>query len=208
MSAGVSAIVAARFGRDVAARAAEPYGDQVVFPDQTRIDEVGDPGRLFPGWPGPVLVLSVENQGVCAWGVLVGGELVGSGEATVRYARSIEEYVAVRAWDSVCLAPVPLVQAQAAPVEAATIERLNRSFSPAIATSGWPGAEQLRFQRRGVRIMLWSAQDQCDWWISGPLEEVRSALEEVATLSDLLEALWSNDEQGVMLLSSLGIGHP
>lgn len=214
MNASVPAIVAAKFSAEVAARAAEPYDDQVVFPAQVHIDAVGDPGRLFPGWQGPVLVLSVENQGVCAWGVplgpedppvLVGGELLGSGRRTVQYARSIDEYVSVRAWDSACLASVPLVQAQAAPVEDLTIKRLHELFHRGIATLGWPGAEQLRFQRDGVQIMLWSARDQCDWWISGPAEQVRSAVAEIAALSDLQETLWSNDTQGMALLSSLSI---
>jgi hypothetical protein len=46
-----------------------PYGDQVVFPDRILIEDPDQPEGWFPGASWPVLVLLIENQGVCAWGV-------------------------------------------------------------------------------------------------------------------------------------------
>jgi len=54
------------------------YGDQVVFPTTVQIDEVASPRRLFPGWREDVLVISIENQDVCAWGISLGGQRVGA----------------------------------------------------------------------------------------------------------------------------------
>jgi hypothetical protein len=59
---------------DVAREIAMAYTDQVIFPDMVVIDLPEASNRRFPGWVGPVLVISVENQGVCAWGVPPGFE--------------------------------------------------------------------------------------------------------------------------------------
>ena len=78
----------------VAVEIAEVFTDGLVYPERIVVDSPASrrpgQGRRFPGWPGPVLVLSDENQGVCSWGVplddgsspvLVGGELLDVGEA-------------------------------------------------------------------------------------------------------------------------------
>jgi len=110
---------------DVAAEIATAFSDQPVYPERIMMDGPASTrpglGRWFPGWPGPVLVLSVENQGMCAWGVplggddhcpvLVGGELLGPGEATVEYAASVEDFIAARRWDRRCLETGPALQA-------------------------------------------------------------------------------------------------
>jgi hypothetical protein len=55
-----------------------------------------------------------------------------------------------------------------------------------------------------VKIMLWSGSHQCDWWLS---DTDTGALAEVVTdlmdLSDLREALWSNDIAGHALLREI-----
>lgn len=65
---------------DVAQEIARTFEDQPVYPERIIVDRPGDIWRRFPGWPEPVLVLSVENQGVCSWGVQLGGS---SGEVLV-----------------------------------------------------------------------------------------------------------------------------
>ncbi|MGH3125284.1 MAG: hypothetical protein ACRDOI_46865 [Trebonia sp.] len=112
---------------DAAAEIAAAFSDQAVYPERIVVDGPASArpglGRRFPGWPGPVLVLSVENRGVCSWGVpldgdddcpvLVGGELLDAGEATVEYAASVEDFIAARRWDRRCLDSGPVLQAQA-----------------------------------------------------------------------------------------------
>jgi len=158
---------------DVAREIATAFGDSPVYPELVVVDSPVDHSRRFPGWPGPVLVLSDENQGACSWGVpldgssqvLVGGDLVDTGHATVAYAASVEDFIAARRWDHRCLRP-PLLMAQTAGLDQAVLEYLRVRLAPAVATAGWPGARQYRFGQWDVRVMLWSGSGQCDWWIS------------------------------------------
>jgi len=135
------------------------------------------PGRArrFPGWPGPVLVLSDENQGVCSWGVplggsshpvLVGGDLLDAGRTTVQYAASVGDLIAARRWDHQCLNSGPLLQAQAPGLDQASLGYLQVRLNLAVETAGWPGLRQYCFEDQAVRVLLWSAAGQCDWWIS------------------------------------------
>jgi hypothetical protein len=63
---------------DVAVEIAEVFTDTPVYPQRIVVDrpqtERPGPARRFPGWPGPVLVMSDENQGVCSWGVPLDGD--------------------------------------------------------------------------------------------------------------------------------------
>jgi hypothetical protein len=199
----------------VAHELAEVYTDQVVFPDEVVIDRPEDPDRQFPGWPDPVLVIAYENQAVCAWGVplgqpdppvLVGGELsdgVNYSDTTVRYTPSVAAYVAARRWDRACLS-APLLQAQAAEVDPASLAFLTTNFSQVHPTRGWPAAEQYRFEGHGVRIMLWSGKGQCDWWLSADrAAELESLARQVLELSNLRESLWSSDAVGEALLRAV-----
>ncbi|MBG0568707.1 hypothetical protein [Actinoplanes aureus] len=202
---------------DVAREIAKPYTDQVIFPERVLIDRPESADRRFPGWPGAVLVIAVENQGVCAWGVpldgadspvvLVGGEIwqrTGWVRGTTEYSPNVAGFVAARRWDASCLSQQPLVQAQAIELEAATLDALRQRFTPIPTTRGWPGHTVHRFEHRDAKIMLWDAPGQCDWWISardlGSLREVVAAL---WNQSDLPTSLWSTDREGGVLLAQL-----
>ena len=199
---------------EVARELASTFDDQVVFPDRIVVDRPGDPNRRFPDWPTPVLLISIENQGVCAWGVplsdpdppvLVGGDLAaGVDDTTVAYARSVEDYVAARRWDHACLNRMPLIQAQAAELDARSLAMLRERYDEQPSTKGWPGAVQYRFERGGVRILLWSSRDQCDWWISSARpDQLPEAVEQLMSLSDLRTSLWSSDGSGEALLDQI-----
>lgn len=208
----VPAAVTRLLTADVAREIAATFGDQPLYPERIFVDSPASPGRRFPGWPGPVLVLSDENQGVCSWGVplggsgtqvLVGGDLLDAGRATVRYAASIRDFIEARRWDHACLSP-PVLQAQAAELDQASLGYLRERLTPAVATAGWPGPAQYRFDGQDVRVMLWSTSGQCDWWISGSNESALKVFTEgLLSLSDLRSALWSNDDAGAELLGDL-----
>ena len=72
MNLGVPAVFERLLTADVAAEIATAFRDQPVYPERIVVDGPASTrpglGRRFPGWPGPVLVLSVEIHGVCAWG--------------------------------------------------------------------------------------------------------------------------------------------
>jgi hypothetical protein len=200
----------------VARELAEAYDDQVVYPDRVVIDRPEDPDRHFPGWPGPVLVIAFENQGVCAWGVplgrsdrpvLVGGELSDGedyAETTVMYTPGVDEYISVRRWDRACLDGQPLLQAQAAELDPAAIGFLRTNFREVHPTRGWPAAEQYRFEGSGVKIMLWSGEGQCDWWLSAAdAADLEPIARQLLDLSDLRTSLWSNDAEGDALIRAI-----
>lgn len=88
--------------------------------------------------------------------MLVGGKLAGVGRATVVYAASVAGFIAARRWDHRCLNAGPVLQAQAAEVDPASLGYLQARLAPAVATAGWPGSWQYRFEGHGVRVMLWS----------------------------------------------------
>jgi hypothetical protein len=216
----VPAAVGRLLTADVAAEIARTFGDQLVFPQRIVTDSPAGsspapPGfsRRFPGWPGPVLVLSDENQGVCSWGVpsggggevvVVGGDLLDAGCATVVYAASVADFIAARRWDHRCLSSGPVLQAQAAELDLASLGHLQARLAPAVATAGWPGSRQYRFEGRGVQVMLWSQAGQCDWWVSAVSEaSLRQFTAGLLDLPGLGQALWSNDEDGERLLSEV-----
>ena len=199
---------------EVARELASTFGDQMMFPDRIVVDRPGDLDRMFPDWPTPVLLISVENQGVCAWGVplsspdppvLVGGDLaVGVEDTTVLYANSVGAFVAARRWDRGCLGQEPLIQAQAAELDAPSLGILQEWYHQLPSTKGWPGAVQYRFERDGFRILLWSGPGQCDWWISSARpHRLPGAVEQLMSLSDLRTSLWSNEASGEALLDQI-----
>jgi hypothetical protein len=197
----------------VADELAETYDDVPVFPRRVVIDRPAEEDRRFPGWPTPVLVVSDENQGVCAWGVpvgvvdppvVVGGEVaVGedwADETTIVYAPSVDHFVAARRWDRACLRE-PLIQAQAAELDRPTLDFLRGNFIEVFPTHGHPAAAQHRFEDDTARVLLWSGADQCDWWISATdTAALRALVERLLPLSDLRSSLWSNDSGGEELL--------
>ena len=220
MSAGVPATAERLLTASVAEEIAVTFGDLVVYPRRILVDSSEEPSltwppsaRRFPGWPGPVLVLSDENQGVWSWGVplgessdqvLVGGDLLDAGNATVPYAASVADFIAARRWDHACLSSAALLQAQANELDQASLGYLQARLAPSVSTAGWPGAKQYRFEGQDVRVMLWSCAGQCDWWVSAASEPSPMAFAAgLLDLSNLRSTLWSNDGSSARLLHEL-----
>lgn len=165
--------------------------DQVVFPRHVVVDRPEDPERRFPGWPGPVLVISVENQGVCAWGVplgdpdppvLVGGAIEGG---TTVFSPDVASFAEFRRWEA---ARDWEFSAQAGELDAITLSRLRRRYRELPGTRGWPGRATYRFEGEDVRIMLWDGAGQCDWFVAGAGED---ELANLIQFSDLRTSLYA-----------------
>jgi hypothetical protein len=217
----VPAAVGRLLTADVAAEIARTFGDQIIYPQRIVVDcpagsSPAPPGfsRRFPGWPGPVLVLSDENQGVCSWGVpsgggevVVGGDLLDAGCATAAYAASVADFIAARRWDHRCLNTAPVLQAQAGELDQESLGYLRVRLAPAVATAGWPGSRQYRFEGSGVQVMLWSQAGQCDWWVSASTEApLRQFTAGLLDLPGLDQALWSSDEEASDCSAKCAVG--
>ncbi len=159
------------------------------------------------------LWLATENQGVCHWvvpldgsddpPVYVTGDLR-SGRSVVRYVASLTEFFAAVAWDrtGVDADEVPLIQAQADPLDSASVAFLEQRFDQRATTHGWPCEDNHRFQRDDQRIALWSCDTQCDWWlVAQSPASLQQLVQDVLHLSNLSESLWSNDLAGMEILS-------
>jgi hypothetical protein len=211
--AEVERLMTAQVAREIAG----VFADSIVYPEQVVVDTPDSnwfgAERQFPGWPGDVLVLSVENQGVCSWGVplgthscevLVGGSLLDAGDATVRYAASVADFIAARRWDRQCLRRDELLQAQAPELDETSLARLEGLLSPGLSTAGWPGSRQYRFEGDGVRVMLWAQEGQCDWWISAASEvQLTAFTAQLVDLPGLRGYLWANSDAGERALREL-----
>jgi hypothetical protein len=197
VNATIPAAIERLLTADVAREIARAYGDRPIYPEQILIDSPGHGARRFPGYPGPVLVLADENQGGCSWGVpLDGGQvLVGGGtRGTVPYARSVEDFITARRWDSQCVNSAFCVAAQAGALDETSLGYLRAHCTPSVTTDGWPGIRQYRFEYRDVRVLLWADADQCDWLISAATEgSLRGFTESLASLPSLRAARWADE---------------
>jgi len=181
---------------DVAREIARAYGDRPIYPEQIVVDSPVQEARRFPGWPGPVLVLADENQGGCSWGVPLDGSqvLVGGERTTVTYARSVEDFIAARRWDTECVNSAFCVAAQAAALNEESFGYLRACCRPSVTTEGWPGVRQYRFEQLDVRVLLWSDIEQCDWLISATSEvSLKEFTAGLLTLPSLRAARWADE---------------
>lgn len=100
-----------------------------------------------------------------------------------------------------CLSQGPLLQAQAAELDAGVLGALRQRCEPGPVTAGWPGHTVHRWDRAGARITLWDSPGQCDWWVSASnLPALQAAVVALFHLSDLRTSLWSNETEGIALL--------
>jgi hypothetical protein len=192
-------------GLETVARA---YASIEVFP---RSAEMASPQEL-PGATGSVLLLMHENQGVCSWGVsldagddppvLVGGDLEG-GIGTVEFTPSVAAFVEAFVREGSNWAPEPLIQAQAAPLDADAEAFLRGRYRELARTAGWPARRNLRFEGRGVHVELWVGGEQCDWFVwSADPAALTTELAALLPLSDLRESLWAEEPVGRVLLEA------
>ncbi|GLZ01267.1 hypothetical protein Acsp02_85180 [Actinoplanes sp. NBRC 103695] len=93
------------------------------------------------------------------------------------------------------------MQAQAAELDTASLSQLIQWYRQKPSTMGWPGHTVHRFERRDVKIMIWDAPGQCDWWISSPdVAALGDMVQQLLPLSDLRASLWSTDAEGTALI--------
>ena len=208
--------VSGRLTPDLAREVAAVYQDKVVYPDRIVVDTPEDLDRLFPRWPGPVLHIMTENQGVCLWGVPLDGSdpvVVVTADAwvgalwqatTLVHAPDIEHFIASRRWDRVCLRRAPHLWAQADKLDAESLAYLRGRFEEVLPTTGFPAPTTYRFQDGTSTVMLWSSEYGCEWRISSSdLAALEGLTRDLLRLSNLRQELWCGHEAGEALLDRL-----
>lgn len=141
---------------------------------------VGDMGTAHSPWQkwdaraAGILPFMCENQGVCNWAVpLNRGDdppvlvEVDSGDppSWQTAAETFSTWVRCQVEDQLVLGR-SMFAAQAEPLGDGIRAALSLRFTRGLTTSGWPSREILRFHGELGDLLLWSADDQCDWWVA------------------------------------------
>jgi hypothetical protein len=160
--------------------------------DVVAIGELGEP---FDGWGSGrrdfvregLLVIRIENQGVCHWAVpLEDGDdprvLVEVDSPPDRlvwqlHAPSFSGYVFTLAWDRLAFGLPYGLAAQDGPLGQQDLALLEQRFVRRPSTYAWPGRVNFRFERGDQRVVVWNADGfdhddpraefggQADWWL-------------------------------------------
>ncbi len=137
-----------------------------------------------------LLPFMIENQGVCTWAIKFEGAdnprvfvEVDSGcppkwELT---GETFTEWLTCQVEDKLLLESASLA-AQAPGLRGKDLRWLRQNFSEGRKTFSWPGETNYRFSNARSRLLLWSNDEQCDFWIS---------LAEGVRIDDVLDELWN-----------------
>jgi hypothetical protein len=116
----------------------------------------------------------------------------------------VRAFIAAFLWDAQCIDHSFALQAQAEPLTLADLAALRASFTEVSPTFGWPCPENHRFVVDDARLMLWSCEGQCDWFLSAEsLDSLRALTTKVLSLSDLSTALWTDNSVVAAMLAEL-----
>ena len=154
-----------------------------------------------------------ENQGVCVWAIVLDGsddppvyvDVDSNGAQWNIQAPTFSAYVQACVWDYALVLDQPaLVQAQNEPLSSDAINELSRSFSEQLRTFGWPGSTQHRFAGKDQAILIWSGDNQADWFVGARDEaSLELALRAVWNLDGVGESFYDCSEVGKQVLDKI-----
>lgn len=147
-----------------------------------------------------------ENQGVCAWAIMLDGsadppvyvDVDSNGTQWNMQAPTFSAYVHACVWDYVFVLDQPaIVQAQNGPLSRVAVIELRRRLSEQPPTFGWPGSTQFRFAATDHALLIWVGEDQADWFVGA---------RDASALESALQAVWNIDSVGQSLYAGSEIG--
>jgi hypothetical protein len=155
-----------------------------------------------------------ENQGVCVWAILLDGsndppvyvDVDSNGTQWTIHAPTFSAYIYACVWDyaSVLFQPA-LVQAQNQPFATEAVNQLRAFCSEQLRTFGWPGNAQHRFEGEDWSVLIWSGEDQADWFIgAGDADSLETALRLVWNIDGVGKSLYDCSEIGAAVLHKIG----
>ncbi|HTU90431.1 MAG TPA: hypothetical protein VMF69_10180 [Gemmataceae bacterium] len=160
-----------------------------------------------------LLPFKYENQGVCEWAIVLDGsddspvyvDVDSNGAQWNMQAPTFTAYVYACVWDYVFVLDQPgLVQAQNKPLSSEAIDELRRRFSEQPRTFGWPGRTQHRFAGKDQALLIWSGEDQADWFVGArDAKSLESALRAVWNIDGVGQWLWECSEIGKAVLDKI-----
>ncbi len=183
------------------------------------LEELGEP---LDGWGGGrrdfvregLLIIRIENQGVCHWAVpLDKGDdpqvLVEVDSPPDRllwqlHAPNFSGYVFTLAWDRLAFGLPYGLAAQDQPLGQQDLALLKRRFVQRPSTYTWPGRVTYRFERDDQRVVVWNADGfdhddpraefgaQADWWLhAGTGASLASLARELRGCGELATRLYA-----------------
>lgn len=168
-------------------------------------------------WPGydptanRILPFMIENQGVCTWAVPLDGsedpevmiEVDSGNPPTWQHASpSFSTWLRCQVLDRRLLDKA-LFAAQAEPLDEPTLAALERAFDEEPRTFAWPGRTQYRFRSTLGELLLWAADDQCDWWIApASVDTARVLLDTLPLTAEFSDWLYALQPEGEAVLDN------
>ena len=151
-------------------------------------------------WQGDKLLpFKNENQGVCVWAVVLDGsddppvyvDVDSHGTQWNEQAPTFSAYIYSCVWDYTQVIDQPAsVRAQNGPLSSEAGSMLRDLFAEQPPTFGWPGSSQRRFQGKNCAILIWSGEDQADWFIGA---------RDAPSMEEALSLVWNLDAVGHFL---------
>jgi hypothetical protein len=91
--------------------------------------------------------------------------------------------------------------AQAPALTDGALRLLRQHFDEGIQTYTWPGKTNYRFYNDRSNLLLWSNDNQCDWWVAPrSIELLAKALDEIEGVGNIGKHLYAIDERHESML--------
>ena len=149
-----------------------------------------------------------ENQGVCTWAiplhegpdprVLIEVEWMPGWQLA---CATFSTWLSCRVQDGRMDERI-VYAAQAPPISSEMLAALREVFTEAPRTYGFPGHTTYRLRGDATDLLLWAAEDQCDWWIA-PHGDPAAALRSIPRVESIASALFSLRPEGEPALKRL-----
>lgn len=149
-----------------------------------------------------LLLIMLENQGVCNWAVQLDGSPdppvvvavdTAPDELWLPATQSFSEFVYCQIWDHAHMSACCAAQEPALALD--DLAYLRSRFQQGPTTYGWPGSANYRFTTPWGRILIWYADHHgADWYLSASSDH---------DLAQLLRAIW---QCGTLAKSLYGCG--
>jgi hypothetical protein len=166
-------------------------------------------GLALPRWHGydplseQILPFMRENQDVCVWGIWLNGSddppIVvdvdsGSPPKWELCADSFTNWLACQFWD--WGHPEWSFAANGRPLDQEVLSSMRQHFDEGLQTWAWPGKVNYRFINGRSKLLVWSGEDQCDWWLAPTAPDFTfDALDEIERIAGIGAILYALGDQ-------------